>query len=333
MKILVTGGAGFIGSAFIRKLLEIKKFEILNIDNLSYAGNLNNIPNKDNNYEFLELDIVNYDDLSKVINDFKPVKIFNFAAESHVDRSIKSSKNFLTTNIIGTYNILESIRSYPALIKDEQFIFHHISTDEVYGDIDINAQSPTENSPYNPSSPYSATKASSDMLVMAWNRTYKIPTIITNCTNNYGPYQYPEKLIPVIILNALHKKKIPLYGDGEQIRDWIHVNDHVDGLINLMENGISGNSYHFGGNNQINNFFVAQEICRIIENRIGDGFNYQSLIKYVDDRPGHDKRYALDINKSKRLLNWSPKISFEEGIENTVEWYLNNKDWWIELYK
>ena len=210
-------------------------------------------------------------------------------------------------------------------------MLHHISTDEVYGDIEVNSKPPIENSPYNPSSPYSATKASSDMLVMAWNRTYKIPTIISNCTNNYGPYQYPEKLIPVIILNALHKKKIPLYGDGKQIRDWIHVNDHIEGLINLMKNGVSGNSYHFGGNNQIDNLYVAHEVCRVIESIKGDGFNYQSLIKYVDDRPGHDKRYALNINKSKKLLNWSPKISFKEGIKDTVHWYLNNKDWWNEL--
>ncbi len=333
MKILVTGGAGFIGSAFIRKLIETKNFDILNIDNLSYAGNLENISYTGENYQFLKLDISKYNDIYDAINSFRPKKIFNFAAESHVDRSINNSMNFLTTNIIGTYNILESIKSCTGLINEDNFMFHHISTDEVFGDIEFGKISPSEESQYNPSSPYSATKASSDMLVKAWNRTYMIPSIISNCTNNYGPYQYPEKLIPVIILNALQKKKIPIYGDGKQIRDWIHVDDHIDGLINLSENGISGNSYNFGGNNQITNLSVAQEICKIIKMKIDDGFDYDSLIEFVDDRPGHDKRYALNISKSKKLLNWFPKISFEVGIENTVEWYLNNKDWWIKLYK
>ncbi len=249
MKILITGGAGFIGSAFIRRILETTDYKILNIDNLSYAGNLNNIPNSDSpNYEFSRLDISNFTDIQAAVTDFKPTRIVNFAAESHVDRSIKDSIAFVNTNILGTYNLLEIARENKNLL-DADFIFHHISTDEVYGDIGLNDFPPSESSPYNPSSPYSASKASSDMLVKAWNRTYKIPTIISNCTNNYGPYQYPEKLIPVIILNALHKKKIPIYGDGKQIRDWIYVEDHVDGLISLIYKGEANNSYNFGGNN------------------------------------------------------------------------------------
>jgi len=335
MKILVTGGAGFIGSAFIRKILDETKFHILNVDKLSYAGNLSNIPYPESdNYKFLELDIANYETISGAIKTFKPTRIINFAAESHVDRSINDSKHFIDTNIIGTYNILEIIRKNPALCATKDFMFHHISTDEVYGDIGFNDKPPSEDSPYNPSSPYSATKASSDMLVKAWHRTYGIPTVISNCTNNYGPYQYPEKLIPVIILNALHKKKIPIYGNGKQIRDWIHVDDHVDGLTKIIEKGKSGNSYNFGGHNQIQNIEVAQKICKILNaEELSANFNYESLIEHVSDRPGHDLRYDLDTSKSMQELGWKPEVDFNDGLRLTVKWFLSNSGWWKDLYR
>ena len=331
MRYFITGGAGFIGSNLIRKLILNEKNIILNYDNLTYSGNLNTLKNisKSKRYFFVKGDIYDEEKLFSSINDYKPDIIMNLAAETHVDRSITNSYKFIQTNICGTYNLLNIAYKYwlnLSLKKQKEFRFHHISTDEVYGSLSKNGKF-SEDNPYCPSSPYSASKASSDHLVNAWFKTYNLPVLITNCSNNYGPYQYPEKLIPKIILNAFNKKNIPLYGNGDNIRDWLFVDDHVEALILVIKKGIPGETYNIGGNCEKNNFEVANLICDLIREYMepkGEFFDYKCLIKFVKDRPGHDFRYAIDSSKIFRHLGWQPTESFDSGIKKTVDWYLNN---------
>ena len=350
MKILVTGGAGFIGSALIRHIINNTDHRVLNIDKLTYAGNLESLEEikSSSRYKFSQVDICNKNDLDKAFELFKPNLVMHLAAESHVDRSIDGPIDFINTNIYGTYNILETSRNFYESHKSEAahfFRFHHISTDEVYGDLphpDYSSQQDslglfTENTPYNPSSPYSSSKASSDHLVKAWTRTFGLPTVITNCSNNYGPYHFPEKLIPLVILNALEGKKIPIYGKGDQIRDWLYVEDHVKALIEVALNGENGNSYNIGGNNEIRNIDVIKIICQKLSKLCPLGKNkniknssiikYSDLIEHVNDRPGHDLRYAIDASKIKKELNWMPSETFDTGITKTIKWYLENKEW------
>jgi dTDP-glucose 4,6-dehydratase len=336
MKILITGGAGFIGSALIRYLAENTGYNILNIDSLTYAGNLESLPYDPNasRYEFKAIDICDRTAVDLAIVAFQPDAIMHLAAESHVDRSIDGPSVFMQTNIIGTYTLLEATRSYwggLASDKKASFRFHHISTDEVYGDLENDGSLFTEDTSYDPSSPYSASKASSDHLVRAWSRTYGLPILISNCSNNYGPYQFPEKLIPVTILNALAGKPLPIYGNGEQIRDWLYVNDHVRALICVLEKGTVGETYNIGGHNEKQNIEVVRVICSILEelapnSRPSEG--YESLITFVADRPGHDQRYAIDASKIDNELDWKPAETFETGIKKTIKWYLNNDSWY-----
>lgn len=332
MNILVTGGCGFIGSNFIRLLIS-KDFNILNIDKLTYAGTLNNLKDlSDNsNYSFIRGDISDANLIKTTLEKFKPNYIINFAAESHVDNSIISSHQFIQSNIIGTFNLLEKTRKYYFNLKEKEksvFKFHQISTDEVYGD--MNNELFHEESNYRPSSPYSASKASADHLVRAWQRTYNLPTIITNCSNNFGPYQYPEKLIPLVIINALNEKKIPVYGDGKQIRDWIYVSDHCDALLKCIECGKEGETYNIGSSNQITNIELIKKICRIMDDiKPRKNYkNYEELIEFVKDRPGHDKKYGINSDKAIRELNWIPKVKFDMAIINTIKWYFDNRSWW-----
>ena len=332
-KILVTGGSGFIGTNFIKKSLQ-KNNKILNVDSLTYASGLKNLTleEKNKNYFFKKSDICNQNKILKIISDFKPGKIIHFAAESHVDRSIEDASKFINTNIIGTYTLLESVNF---LIKKkklpENFIFHHVSTDEVFGTLSLKSKKKfNENTPYLPRSPYSASKASSDHLVNSYFHTYNLPTIITHCSNNYGPYQFPEKFIPVVIINALNEEMIPLYGNGLNIRDWIFVDDHVEALQTVLEKGFRGNTYNIGGNNELSNFKLAHKICKILD-KIKPAKkikSYKELIHFVPDRPGHDLRYAVNINKIKKDLNWRPKTTFDLGLLITIQWYLNNRSWW-----
>ena len=337
MKYLITGGAGFIGSALIRHLMTTSNHIILNLDSLSYAGNLESLASvsESSRYSFGRVDICNFSELSKAVNAFEPDVIMHLAAESHVDRSIDSPSAFMHTNIIGTYNLLESIRSYLAKTDDDKklnFRFHHISTDEVYGDLDGSDDLFREDTPYAPSSPYSASKASSDHLVRAWGRTYNIPYIITNCSNNYGPFHFPEKLIPHTILNAIHGKEIPVYGKGTQIRDWLFVDDHAEALGIAISEGIPGETYNIGGYNEKQNIEVVESICNILDKLVlqkPKGINsFKDLITFVPDRPGHDARYAIDSTKITRELGWMPKENFESGLLKTIHWYLENTDWW-----
>jgi len=337
MKIIVTGGAGFIGSAVIRHLLDTTQDVVLNIDKLTYAGNLASLGDYQQNerYQFQQIDICDSDSLTKVIASFKPDAIMHLAAESHVDRSIDGPAAFMQTNIIGTYNLLEASKSYWLTLTEEQksaFRFHHISTDEVYGDLEGPEDLFTEQTSYQPSSPYSASKASSDHLVRAWQRTYGLPTVITNCSNNYGPYHFPEKLIPLVIINALHGKELPIYGTGQQIRDWLYVEDHANALVTVMKKGKVGDTYNIGGHNEKTNLDVVQSICDVLNTLITDKPNnitdFKSLITFVADRPGHDLRYAIDASKIQNDLDWTPKETFETGLLKTVQWYLSNKEWW-----
>lgn len=337
MKIMVTGGAGFIGSALIRHLLSLKNIKILNIDNLSYAGNLNSIPKEllGKDYTFKKIDICNFDEIDNQIRSFKPDKVMHLAAESHVDRSIEDPEVFLRTNIFGTYNLLESSLAYWTKLngsKKSSFVFHHISTDEVYGDLKFKNDFFTENSNYNPSSPYSASKASSDHLVRAWNKTYQLPTIISNCSNNYGPFHFPEKFIPNVIISALTGQTISIYGDGQQIRDWLFVEDHVKALMKIINSNRSGETFNIGGKNEVKNIDVAYKICDLLEDLCPQkptNINYyRDLISFVEDRPGHDQRYAIDASKISNLLDWRPLETFDSGIKKTVLWYLNNRAWW-----
>lgn len=334
MKYLITGGAGFIGSAVIRYIINHTQDEVLNIDKLTYAGNLESLIEVENNtrYSFQQIDICDTAALEQAVAGFQPDIVMHLAAESHVDRSIDGPAAFIQTNIVGTYTLLEVIRKYwMALDSDKKadFRFHHISTDEVYGDLEGTTDLFTETTPYAPSSPYSASKASSDHLVRAWYRTYGLPTIVTNCSNNYGPYHFPEKLIPLVILNALEGKALPVYGNGQQIRDWLYVEDHARALYCVASQGKVGETYNIGGHNEKQNIEVVKTICALLDELRprADQTAYASLITYVTDRPGHDLRYAIDAAKIAKELNWKPQETFETGIRKTVEWYLNNLQW------
>ena len=337
MNVLITGGAGFIGSAVVRYILGHTDFNVINIDKLTYAGNLESLPGVSSNsrYSFEQTDICDEAAIAKVFAQYQPTVVMHLAAESHVDRSITGPGEFIQTNIIGTYNMLEQARQYYENLTGsakQAFRFHHISTDEVYGDLEGTDDLFTETTAYAPSSPYSASKASSDHLVRAWGRTYGLPIIITNCSNNYGPYHFPEKLIPHIILNALQGKPLPVYGDGSQIRDWLYVEDHARALVKVVTEGNVGETYNIGGHNEKKNIQVVEIICELLEElapQKPSGVSlYRDLIEFVTDRPGHDTRYAIDASKMQSELGWTPEESFETGIRKTVEWYLNNESWW-----
>jgi len=342
LKILVTGGAGFIGSAVIRHIIKNTEDSVINVDKLTYAGNLESLTEVEQSgrYMFEKVDICDSEDLERVFGEHKPDVVMHLAAESHVDRSIDGPKEFIETNIIGTYTLLETARKYWLALcdnKKSQFRFHHISTDEVYGDLEGPEDLFTETTAYAPSSPYSASKAASDHLVRAWLRTYGLPTVITNCSNNYGPYHFPEKLIPLMILNALEGKTLPVYGNGQQIRDWLYVEDHARALYLVAISGGIGETYNIGGHNEKANIDVVKTICSLLEELVpennyslasGNDNGFAGLIEFVTDRPGHDVRYAIDASKIERELNWTPQESFDSGIRKTVVWYLDNKTWW-----
>lgn len=341
MKILVTGGAGFIGSAVIRHIIENTQDSVVNLDKLTYAGNLESLKQVDasGRYEFEQVDICNAEELKRVFADHQPDAVMHLAAESHVDRSIDGPAAFIETNIVGTYALLEAARNYwnqLGEVEKLEFRFHHISTDEVYGDLEGPEDLFSEETAYAPSSPYSASKASSDHLVRAWLRTYGFPTIITNCSNNYGPFHFPEKLIPLIILNALEGRALPIYGKGNQIRDWLYVEDHARALYKVVTEGEIGETYNIGGHNEKQNIEVVNTICELLEELVpsnchslagGSAKGFKGLITYVKDRPGHDIRYAIDATKIEKELGWKPEESFESGIRKTVVWYLTNNEW------
>ena len=335
-KLLITGGAGFIGSAVIRHLIDNTEHHVVNIDKLTYAGNLESLTSIENSdrYTFKQVDICDATEIKRVFDEYQPDVIMHLAAESHVDRSIDGPGEFIQTNIVGTYVLLEAARSYWSQLsedKQQSFRFHHISTDEVYGDLEGTDDLFTEDTPYAPSSPYSAAKASSDHLVRAWQRTFELPTLITNCSNNYGPYQFPEKLIPLIILNALEGKDLPIYGDGKQIRDWLYVDDHARALVHVALTGEIGETYNIGGHNEKQNIEVVKTVCKILDKLVPSQLQgidrYEELITYVKDRAGHDVRYAIDASKIADELGWTPDETFESGIEKTVQWYLDNMTW------
>lgn len=334
MKLLVTGGAGFIGSAVIRHLIRHTGHEVVNLDKLTYAGNLESLAEtvRSERYRFEQADICDRAEMDRILAQHQPDAIMHLAAESHVDRSIDGPAEFIQANIVGTYTLLEATRHYWQALAGEKkanFRFHHISTDEVFGDLEESDEHLfTETTPYNPSSPYSASKASSDHLVRAWMRTYGLPTLITNCSNNYGPYHFPEKLIPLVILNALDGKPLPIYGQGDQIRDWLYVEDHARALVEVVTRGQPGETYNIGGHNEKTNLQVVQTLCDLLEELAPQpGRNYRGLITHVADRPGHDHRYAIDAGKIERELGWTPAETFETGLRKTVTWYLNNQEW------
>ncbi|SUW63085.1 dTDP-glucose 4,6-dehydratase [Buttiauxella agrestis] len=340
MKILVTGGAGFIGSAVVRHIIENTNDEVINVDKLTYAGNLSSVADASTSdrYQFVQADICDKEAIDSIFELHQPDAVMHLAAESHVDRSISGPGEFIETNITGTYVLLETARKYWMSLPESRknaFRFHHISTDEVYGDLphpdewDSNEPLPlfTEKTSYAPSSPYSASKAASDHLVRAWQRTYNMPTIVTNCSNNYGPYHFPEKLIPLIILNALEGKNLPIYGEGDQIRDWLYVEDHACALYKVISEGAIGETYNIGGFNEKKNIEVVDTICDILDELMPKETSYKSQITYVADRPGHDRRYAIDASKINKELNWLPNETFQTGIRKTVEWYLSNTEW------
>lgn len=337
MKIIVTGGAGFIGSAVVRHIIEATNDEILVIDKLTYAGNIESLApiSSNDRYSFRQIDISDRTALDSAFQAFQPDAVMHLAAESHVDRSIDGPAAFIETNIVGTYVLLEAARAYWSQLTSlakERFRFHHISTDEVFGDLHDTESLFTETTPYAPSSPYSASKASSDHLVRAWMRTYGLPVIVTNCSNNYGPYHFPEKLIPLVILNALEGKPLPVYGNGCQIRDWLYVEDHARALYKVVTEGEPGETYNIGGHNERKNIDVVKTICRLLDEIVtekpGEIERFEELITYVTDRPGHDLRYAIDASKIERELGWKPSETFESGIRKTVKWYLANESWW-----
>ncbi|MDH1264573.1 dTDP-glucose 4,6-dehydratase [Pseudomonas sp. GD03944] len=334
MRILVTGGAGFIGSALVRHLLNDTEHSVFNLDKLTYAGNLESLASVADNprYQFLQADIGDQPRVAQALADFQPDAIMHLAAESHVDRSIDGPAAFIQTNIVGTYSLLEATRAYWSALPEarkQAFRFHHISTDEVYGDLHGVDDLFTETTPYAPSSPYSASKAASDHLVRAWQRTYGLPVLLTNCSNNYGPYHFPEKLIPLVILNALDGKPLPVYGDGQQIRDWLYVEDHARALLTVVSTGQVGETYNIGGHNEQKNLHVVKSICALLDELSPrqPGGSYAEQITFVTDRPGHDQRYAIDAGKIERELGWTPQETFDSGLRKTVRWYLDNLDW------
>lgn len=336
LKFLITGGAGFIGSAVIRHLINDTDHEVVNVDKLTYAGNLHSIESVSSSerYRFEQVDICDAQEIRRVYKEHQPDIIMHLAAESHVDRSIDGPGEFIQTNIVGTYTLLEEARAYfntCAEEKKNQFRFHHISTDEVYGDLEGTDDLFTETTPYAPSSPYSASKASSDHLVRAWERTYGLPTLVTNCSNNYGPYHFPEKLIPLVILNALEGKPLPVYGKGDQIRDWLYVEDHARALVTVATQGQVAQTYNIGGHNEKQNIEVVRTICNILDQKVPKKTAYEELITFVMDRPGHDVRYAIDASKIAKELGWIPQETFETGLEKTVQWYLDNEEWWSAI--
>lgn len=334
--ILITGGAGFIGSAVIRHIITNTSHSVVNVDKLTYAGNLESLVSIENNarYTFEKVDICDPEEIRRVFNIYQPDVVMHLAAESHVDRSIDGPGEFIQTNIVGTYVLLEEAKDYwLSLIGDKKsgFRFHHVSTDEVYGDLEDTEELFSEETPYAPSSPYSAAKASSDHLVRAWQRTFGLPTLITNCSNNYGPYQFPEKLIPLIVLNALEGKDLPIYGNGKQIRDWLYVDDHARALLHVALTGEVGKTYNIGGHNELQNIDVVKIVCGILDelapSKLDGVDQYEQLITYVTDRAGHDVRYAIDASKIAQELGWRPDETFETGIRKTVQWYLENQIW------
>ncbi|TEW50715.1 dTDP-glucose 4,6-dehydratase [Psychromonas algicola] len=343
MMILITGGAGFIGSAVVRHIIENTKDSVINVDCLTYAGNVESVASISDHerYHFVQANICDAQVMKETFEKYQPTAVMHLAAESHVDRSIDGPAEFMQTNIMGTFTLLEAARQYWLELKGNKksnFRFHHISTDEVYGDLEGTHDLFTEETSYAPSSPYSASKASSDHLVRAWNRTYGLPVVVTNCSNNYGPYHFPEKLIPHVILNALDAKSLPVYGDGSQIRDWLYVEDHARALYKVVTEGIVGETYNIGGHNEKKNIEVVETLCNILDDLKPISENpafstssmksYSELITFVKDRPGHDVRYAIDASKIEKELGWVPEESFDTGIRKTVEWYLNNENWW-----
>ena len=329
LKILVTGGAGFIGSAVVKLALQ-KNYRILNFDSLTYASSLKSLVDvqNDDKYEFLKADLKNRKIIDKVFQKFQPDKVLHLAAETHVDRSIINPRDFMEANILGTFNVLEAAKNYwYEQGKPENFRFHHVSTDEVFGSLGKDGYF-SENTAYNPQNPYSASKASSDHLVRAWSHTYGLPILISNCSNNYGPFQFPEKLMPLIVINALKGEKLPVYGDGTNVRDWLYVEDHADALLTILEYASPGQSYNIGCNNEISNIDLVKKICAILNQIKPREFSYESLITFVTDRPGHDYRYAIDPTRLNSELNWNPSYSFEESLEKTIKWYVDNQDWW-----
>ncbi len=339
MKILVTGGAGFIGSNLIKHLINEYSFQVLNIDKLTYASNLEALTEISGSkfYSFQKVDICNYEMLKKCIFNFMPNKILHLAAESHVDRSIDNAENFIQTNIVGTYNLLEITKEYYNDIDSDlksTFRFHHISTDEVFGSLENSIDKFTETSPYDPRSPYAASKASADHLVRAWVNTYSIPAVVSNCSNNYGPWQFPEKLIPLTIIKAINSQSIPVYGDGLQIRDWLFVDDHSRAIAQILLKGRNGETYNIGGNEEKTNLEIINLICEILDRLIpNEKMKYSELITHVEDRPGHDRRYAMATSKINNELNWFPNETFLTGIEKTVNWYIKNDKWYNYILK
>ena len=336
MRILVTGGAGFIGSALIRHLITDTDHQVLNLDKLTYAGVLSSLRSVESNsrYRFVQADICDADAVRRTIEDFRPEVIAHLAAESHVDRSIDGPGAFIETNIVGTFTMLqEALRFWRGLDDDAKaaFRFHHISTDEVFGSLGATGYF-TETTPYDPRSPYSASKAGSDHLVRAWHETYGLPTLVTNCSNNYGPHHFPEKLIPLVILRAIAGEELPVYGDGSNVRDWLYVEDHARALRAVFERGVPGETYNVGGNAERRNLQVVETICAVLDRLQpkADG-RYAEQIRFVTDRPGHDQRYAIDASKIREQLGWEPQETFEAGIEKTVRWYLDNRDWWQDI--
>jgi len=333
MRLLITGGAGFIGSALIRQLLSETDYHVANVDKLTYAGNLESLQSIEDspNYRFYRADICDAVEMDRIFSEFQPTAVMHLAAESHVDRSIDGPGEFIQTNVVGTYTLLEATRKYWLSLEKAQaeaFRFHHISTDEVYGTLGETGLF-TETTPYQPNSPYSASKASSDHLVRAWHHTYGLPVLMTNCSNNYGPYQFPEKLIPLIISNALQGKPLPIYGKGDNIRDWLYVDDHARALRTVLAKGVIGETYNIGGVNEHTNLDVVQTVCTILDELLTDSEHkpHNKLIEFVTDRPGHDQRYAIDATKIENELGWTPEETFATGLRKTVEWYLNNREW------